>query len=191
MRKIFWIVVSALLCCSIASAQKPNSCAKGFHTLYSRDAVTLDPASYRPVRVASPDGNKTLIITKDHTRGDEVYMRYEVLDGKKRFGASLGGFNGEVAWAPDSKAFAVTQTEGGGGFGSRVYVFYVEKSSLCKIDVSFPVEKHFGRPVSARSRFYQTPLSFPGGQTPPPCSWRLKWSLLACAAAPGHIGFTK
>ena len=52
-----------------------------------------------------------------------------------------------MAWSSDSKAVAITQTEGGGGLGSRLYVFYVEKSRITKLDVSRPIEKDFGNPV--------------------------------------------
>ena len=144
------LVIFCLLCyCVVAFAQKHNSCSKGPHTLYSRDAITLDPASDHPVRVISPDGKTTLIVSavRDKSDPDRMHISYDILAGAKKFTASLAGFNGEIAWAPDSKAFAVTQTEGGGSLGSRVYVFYVQESGLRKIDISRPIEKHFGNPV--------------------------------------------
>jgi hypothetical protein len=143
------ILVYLLVYCAVAFAQERNSCPEGFHTLYSRDAITLDPASDHPVRVTSPDGAKTLVVkvVSDKQDSDGVDVSYSVLNGGKTLTASLPGFNGEVGWAPDSKAFAVTQTEGGGGLGSRVYVFYVEENGLRRIDVSRPIEKDFGSPV--------------------------------------------
>jgi len=63
------------------------------------------------------------------------------------YSAKLAGFDAEVTWSPDSSAFAVTQTEGGGGFGYRVYIFYVEPSGLRKLAVSAPIEKAFGTPT--------------------------------------------
>ncbi len=143
------IFVYLLLYCAVAFAQERNSCPKGFHTLYSHGAVTLEPASDHPVLVTSPDGSKTLVVkaVSDKQDPDGVHINYSVLNGHKTLTANLHGFNGEVAWAPDSKAFAVTQTEGGGGLGSRVYVFYVGEGGLRKIDVSRPIEEHFGSPV--------------------------------------------
>ena len=67
--------------------------------------------------------------------------------GKKTFKIKLAGFNGEVAWSPDSKAFAVTLTEGGGGIGSNIYAFYVDKAGVAKVDVAASVLKDFGSPV--------------------------------------------
>jgi hypothetical protein len=65
----------------------------------------------------------------------------------KKFSTRLLGFDAEVLWAQDSSAFAVTQTEGGGGIGYRVYVFYVDETGLKRVDVSTVVEKAFGTPV--------------------------------------------
>jgi len=76
-----------------------------------------------------------------------MHINYLARVGRKTFKTSLLGFNGEVAWAADSKAFVVTQTEGGGGLGSRVYVFFVDEKGITKIDVSRAIEKAFGNPV--------------------------------------------
>jgi hypothetical protein len=144
------LLIFLLLCCVGTFAQGPkSSCPDGPHTLYSRDAATLDSAPGHPVRVTSPDGNKTLVVKAVSDKEDPggSHIDYRVISGRETLTANLPGFNGEVAWAPDSKAFAVTQTEGGGGLGSRVYVFYVEEGSLRKIDVSRPIEKDFGSPV--------------------------------------------
>src|SRR5581483_4433504 len=84
---------------------------------------------------------------EDSKDQDNLYIEYRVITGGKTFRERLTGFNGEVAWSPDSKAFAVTQTEGGGGIGSRVYVFSVNANGLKKLNVSQPIEKNFGNPV--------------------------------------------
>lgn len=132
-----------------ATGQQVNSCPKGFHTVYSRRATTLDGAYTRPVRVNSPDGTKELsVITAEDPRASEgLSVKYTVRVGDSTFEAVLPGFNGEVAWSPDSKAFAVNQTEGGGGIGHRVYVFYVDNSGMRRLDVSPPIETDFGNPV--------------------------------------------
>jgi hypothetical protein len=138
-----------LLVCLVVDAQERPGCPEGSHSLYSNRATSLDPASDHAVGVVSPDGQKTLVARRieDNKDPDGMHMSYEVQVGGRTFTTDLLGFNGEVAWSPDSKAFAVTQTEGGGSLGSRVYVFYVEENSLRKLDVSRPIEKDFGRPV--------------------------------------------
>ena len=129
-------------------AQEQSSCSNGPHTLYSRRAKTLDQLSAQPLRLRSPDGKKTLLIRKVHLKGtDDDSVSYRVIFAGKTFNETLLGFNGEVAWAPDSHAFAVTQTEGGGGIGSRLYVFQVDKDRMTKLEVSRPIEGDFGHPV--------------------------------------------
>ncbi len=133
-----------------AVAQEPQStCSRGFHTLYSDKATGLDIASQRPVIVVAPDGQKSLSIRLDGNARDpeERYLNIAVGIGKKTFKIKLAGFNGEVAWSPDSKAFAVTLTEGGGGIGSNIYAFYVDKAGVAKVDVAASVLKDFGSPV--------------------------------------------
>jgi hypothetical protein len=133
-----------------ATAQEHrNSCRQGFHTLYSHSATTLDPAFGHPVIISSPDHSKTLSArtAEDPKDPDGLHINYTVRIGGKTFKTKLLGFNGEVAWSPDSKAFAVTQTEGGGSLGSRVYAFFVDETELKKLDVSTPIERDFGTPV--------------------------------------------
>jgi len=67
--------------------------------------------------------------------------------GSKTVVTRLLGFNGEIAWSPDSEAFAVNQTEGGGGLGERVYVFSINSHGLQKLDISRVIERDFGHPV--------------------------------------------
>jgi len=124
-------------------------CPPGFHTLYSSHATTLDSAVERAVVLTSPDRKKSLSArtVEDSKDADGLDIVYTVTMGRSTFRAKLPGFNGEIAWSPDSKAFAVTQTEGGGGIGSRVYVFYVDENGMTRLDVSRPVEKDFGHPV--------------------------------------------
>lgn len=126
-----------------------SSCPKGFHTLYSKKATSLDAAFTRSVRLTSPDGKKVLSIrtVEDSRDPDGLHVDYNVRFAGKTFRTKLLGWNGEVAWSPDSREFVVTQTEGGGGLGSRVYVFLVGETGLTKLDVSKPIEKDFGNPV--------------------------------------------
>jgi hypothetical protein len=143
------LLLTVTIAISLAAQDSRNSCPKGFHTLYSYRATTLDAAFEHPVVVASPDHKKTLSIrtVKDSRDPDGLHISYTVRIGNRTFNTKLLGFNGEVAWSPDSKAFATTQTEGGGSLGSRVYVFFVDETGMKKLDVARPIEEDFGTPV--------------------------------------------
>ena len=113
------VIVAALGTASLAEPRP--SCPTGFHTLYSQNAMTLDSAMQRPIRVPSPDGQKMVqvsVVMDDPKTPDGWRMDLTVKSGGKIFKTSLLGFNGELAWSPDSKAFAVTLTTGGGSLGS-------------------------------------------------------------------------
>ena len=138
------IGVSLSLSGGQASVNAP--CPQGPHTLYSKRAVRFDGNRQT---INSPDGRKALTINfaSDQKDAEETYLVFSVHVGNKTFSERLLGFNAEALWSPDSSAFAVTQTEGGGGIGYRVYVFYVNETGLRKVVVSDVVEKAFGTPV--------------------------------------------
>lgn len=127
------------------SAENNNPCPSGSHTLYSQHARPLDSGFEQ---LNSPDGTKTLTVrtiedTKD--RGG-AHIVFTVQFGKKQFSATLVGFNAEVLWSPNSKAFAVTQQQGGGGFDYLAYVFLVGENGLRKLNVSEPIRIAFRAP---------------------------------------------
>jgi hypothetical protein len=97
----------------------------------------------------SPDGTKTLTaeLVESDKDPDGLHIRYRLHIGQKQFSARINGFRSVVVWSPDSKSFAVNQTEGGGGIGQRAYIFYVTRNGLQRLDVSAPIEKAFGSPV--------------------------------------------
>jgi len=145
-----------LLCSLVtgATAQEGNFWATGATTLYAYRATTLNYALGHAVRLPSPDRKKQLSVrtVEDSSDPDGLHINYTVRTGQATYRTKLLGFDGEVAWSPDSKAFAVTQTEGGGGLGSRVYVFYVGEKGLTRLDVSRPIEEDFGHPVKCDVR---------------------------------------
>jgi len=112
-------------------------------TLYARLATEN---GHGPIK--SPDGQKSVTANRleDAQDPDGQYMSLLVRAGKERFKARLDGFHAEILWAPDSSSFAVNETEGGGGFDQRAYIFYAKESGLIRLDVSRPVEKVFGYP---------------------------------------------
>jgi hypothetical protein len=134
------ILLSAFML-TVTCGAVDNKVGCGKEPLYARQAA-LDK------QIKSPDGQNELTI--ENLRDDkdpEGYVSFSVTVGEKHFSDRLTGWRTEVMWSPDSKAFAVNQTEGGGGIGQRAYVFYLEESGLRKVDVSAPVEKAFGSPV--------------------------------------------
>lgn len=127
-------------------AQVSNSYPNGPHTLYSKRAVSIESALER---IKSPDGKKLLTIktVQDQKDPDGMHLSFTVDVTGKEFSTQLLRFNAEVLWSPDSAAFAVTQTEGGGGIGYSAYVFYTGENNLEKVDVFRVVVKAFGTPV--------------------------------------------
>lgn len=118
-----------------------NKVGCGKEPLYSRHGLMGR-------QIKSPDGQSELTI--ENLRDDkdpDGYVSYHVTVGEKQFSERLSGWRTEVLWSPDSKAFAVNQTDGGGGIGQHAYIFYVEENGLRRVDVSPSVEKAFGSPV--------------------------------------------
>ncbi len=136
----------ALACSNSVAAsarQKLTSCdTTRDHTLYSWNASVLVAA------LKSPDGKKVLTTERMPAKGDNDLgsIRYTVAVGGKRFTAELPGFDAELSWSPDSSAFAVTETEGGGGIGYGAYIFRITGRGLEEINLSPTVAKAFGTP---------------------------------------------
>lgn len=140
------IGIVLLLAVARGAAEQRNTCPKGAHTLYSNRATSLDSGLER---IKSPDGSKLLTVRRveDAKDPDGMHLAFTLVEGKKKFRARLLGFNAEVLWSPDSSAFAVTQTEGGGGIGYGAYVFYVRQHGLEKVALSPPIKKAFSNPA--------------------------------------------
>jgi len=141
--KLYALVVTGSLSVA-ASAQRPHtSCdTTRNHTLYSWKASVLAET------LKSPDGKKVLTMERLPAKDDDDgWIGYTVLVGGKQFSTRLPGFNAEISWSPDSSAFAVTETEGGGGIGYGVYIFRIRESGLQGISLSPVVAKAFGSPA--------------------------------------------
>ncbi|MGH9773785.1 MAG: hypothetical protein ACRD50_02430 [Candidatus Acidiferrales bacterium] len=137
--------VLQLVLAGTALGQKQLLCdTSGPHPLYSKRASTIEKGELR-----SPDGQKILKVTRipDISDRTEGQLHFIVKARSKQYSADLAGFAAEVTWSPDSSAFAVTQTEGGGGIGYRVYIFYIEPNELRKLVVSDLIVRAFGTPV--------------------------------------------
>jgi hypothetical protein len=137
------IVLLVTVAASSTLAGPQGACADPAATLYAGRAVYLTNGSLR-----SPDGSKTLIVQTASGPGkhDGNRLLFSIRLGKKQFNTQLAGFNAEVMWSPDSAAFGVTQTEGGGGIGYRVYLFFVGEDGIRRVDVSPVIEGAFRPP---------------------------------------------
>ena len=135
----------AILLLSIALPSRARKGPCEDQTLYARLATEN---GHGPIK--SPDGKKSVTAMRVEAPSDPdgQYMSLLVRVGPKRFKARLGGFRSEILWAPDSSSFAVNESEGGGGFDQRAYIFYVKESGLAKLDVSRSIDKAFGSPVT-------------------------------------------
>ena len=112
--------------------------------LYSQHAVSLDSDL---VRVRSPDKKKILIVERvwDDKSAEGVYFSFTVEAAGRTLTTRLEGYtNGEVLWAPDSSAFAVTATN---NCGATAFVFSIKQRDLDRVDVDSAVQKAFGMPV--------------------------------------------
>jgi hypothetical protein len=140
----FWIAAALCVLAPGWRAQSSSCPTDRPHTLYSRSAADIENDG-KPVKVLSPDHRKFVTAAVvDDPNPDGLAVRYQVHVGEKQFEARLHGWGAELSWSPDSSAFAVTQTEGGGGLGYRVYVFYVASDGIQKVDVSQVVESATG-----------------------------------------------
>ena len=77
----------------------------GGKPLYSKYGITQE-------RVNSPDGKKILTFERKDPENEDTYVLYGLQVGREHFRARLDGWGPEVLWSPDSKIFAVNQTEG-------------------------------------------------------------------------------
>ena len=142
------VVCLLFLCVSWTAVAGTEFPCRPSEPLYARSALSVHDNKLH--QLASPDGLKHIetSVKRVPTDPNGQQVQIKVAVAGKSFEADLSGWGAEIAWSPDSKAFFVTQTEGGGGIGIRAYVFYVESTGLSKLDVSHIVEERSGYPAS-------------------------------------------
>jgi hypothetical protein len=137
-----YLAICLFLSVTLSTAKQPSApCAN--QPLFS--ALSVEPESAKK-KIQSPDGQSwiTVALEDDPKDPDGLYTRVTVTRKGKRLSARLDGFRSEILWAGNSRSFIVNQTEGGGGFGQRAYLFQITSNGLHKIDLSAPVERAFG-----------------------------------------------
>jgi hypothetical protein len=145
MKAAFHAVVTAVLVLGSLSVHARNSCPTDRdHAIYS--SVVVNVGGVGKWVIVSPDKQKQLHvrIRVDEKAPDGWDTQLLLKAGKRQFEEHLPGWGAEIAWASDSNAFFVTDTEGGGGIGIVAYVFYLDSNRLRKIQVSRSVFKQHG-----------------------------------------------
>jgi hypothetical protein len=98
---------------------------------------TVDSPGVRHIVVTSPDGRKRLVVKDDE-------IRVEGTDVRPASGISVEVYPlAEAQWAPDSRAFFITQSDGGEVGGWDTVVYRVTPSGIKKILITSRVRVDF------------------------------------------------
>jgi len=103
---------------------------------FSRDAVFAcsPPQFMKPLRIPSPDGQKTIVVTSDHDKDLPHSILTVEAFGKKFQADFTWSPDCEVLWSPDSRAFFATYTLGGAVGGFVAQIFFVRPGGLELVD---------------------------------------------------------
>lgn len=134
------VAVSTIL---LFGAQKPSKNPRPYE-FFARRGTNFWQRVYteeRSVRVFSPSRDKVIVAEYDPNPPEWPQMRVHVEAFGKKFSTSIGKqVNCEVLWAPDSKAFFVSYSEGGLVGFYRTEVYYVEENGLRRTEPTNQVE---------------------------------------------------
>jgi hypothetical protein len=98
-------------------------------SIYSRSATSIWASGN--ITIPSPDGRKAVVVRPPENPSSDETHTVLVRAGSHIYRTNLGALvNAEVAWAPDSKAFFVTYSDGGNVGTYHVRVVYVTDSGL-------------------------------------------------------------
>lgn len=101
--------------------------------MYSRAATSI--WSSGDITIPSPDGTKSVVVKPPENPAGEETHTVLVRTGRHIFRTKIGALvNAEAAWAPDSKAFFVTYSDGGNVGTYHVRVVYVTDSGVRAIE---------------------------------------------------------
>lgn len=115
---------------------------------FSRDAISIWGQLGREgiLEIRSPDMNKIIVVKYAVKKGamPEYSANVYVVVGGKQFDTDIGGsVNSELGWAPDSKAFFVTYSDGGNVGTYHTLVYHVAESGLRIEEPTAHVQKDF------------------------------------------------
>lgn len=102
--------------------------------LYSHSAVSIWGGGSRLI-IPSPDGNRAIVVQPPRSPESDETHTVTVRASGREYRTKIGAWvNAEADWAPDSKAFFVTYSDGGNVGTYHVKVIYVTKDGLHVIE---------------------------------------------------------
>ena len=174
------VFLASVISLSAAAFNKPGAgqWSSGAAYLWPGSTAIADaPREGRSLRILSPDGSWVALVRDTD---------FELIRSINPQGPSVSSETvsslAEVLWSPDSKALAVTQSDGGWVGGWSVVVYQVEAGTLRKIEVSKQATAEFNRRRVPRQRSCEVEDGNFGAAT-----WvRGSSRLLIIAEAPPH-----
>ncbi len=111
---------------------------------FSKDAVlTLGKD-----RVTAPNGQTSVVLGSVLKRGEShLLLTFNLGEKSSRFDVGRG-IDAELLWSADSKALAVTTSNGSSNGVFNLFIFQIYGATVKKIDVTLAVRKVFGHPVA-------------------------------------------
>lgn len=101
--------------------------------MYSRSATSIWASGN--ITIPSPDGTKAIVVRPPKSPDSDETHTVLIRAGKHVYRTKIGALvNAEVAWAPDSKAFFLTYSNGGNVGTYHVRVVYVTESGIRAIE---------------------------------------------------------
>lgn len=131
----------------VAGRATPHMEPSGFYARHAKPIWDrIAGASSEQLELPSPDGASQVVASYIETDDGIVQLTVSgrIGSGKVDIGA---GVDSELLWAPDSKAFAVTTSDGGANGPYRTIVVGSGKRGLQISDISALVDRAFGHPV--------------------------------------------
>lgn len=123
--RVVALILAFLMFLAVASRRSSANASRAPLGVFSRASTEIWGRTGAPMVIKSPDGRCALIAeyhygVKGGMGRSTVYLEI----GGKRFPTNIGSLvNSEVQWSPDSKALAVTFSDGGdvGTYNSEIY----------------------------------------------------------------------
>jgi len=138
-----FFITLALGCCFIIQTPRVGSCKEGYWSAESVDlqysVSTVSARATRDIDVISPDKKKRVIVTGV---GFHIKINGKRLPDPKE---DIHGIQilAELGWSPDSKAFFVTQSDGGEVGTWYVNIYILGPRFLIDADITNEVKKDF------------------------------------------------
>jgi hypothetical protein len=163
---------------TLALPQAGEWASRGAYLWPGPTAIADSPEGGRLIQVMSPDSSMVLIVSEY-----EMLLKRSQAESKVIGDTIPVGSLAEVLWAPDSRAFAVTQSDGGSVGSWSVKVYHVTDAGLRSVKVAEAALVDFNR----RKVSQRAPGCEVEGGNVGAVAWRDgSKSLMILAEAPNH-----